>query len=284
MDQQHAFSDAFAPPAGTAGLLGSSGAIGADRGRYPGVAGELSRDKAEPAAALWLQAVHDMRGLLGVVSNATLLLRRPGSDERRAELLVVLDRSVGALRNLLNGVADLAALDAVQERPMLRTVDVATVLDGMCANLRVLAASRGLYLDSRGPASLVAESDSLMVTRMVQNLMLNAISYTRAGGVTLTWGPCGEGQAAQWYFEVCDVPYFAAGTPAVSVAFAPLNVAAPEGGQGIGLSIVRRLCGALGGTMQIVCSSAGRSTRIRLPRRYAGSFDELTFAAIGHRP
>lgn len=283
MNQQRASTTASGPPLGSAGLLGSPVSLGTEPGRHPGTAGELSHAGGDPAA-LWRQAVHDLRGLLGVVSNATLLLQRPISDERRADLLVVLDRSVAALRDLLNGVADLAALDAVQERPHLRAVDVGTVLDGLCGSLRELAGSRGLHLDCRGPASLLAESDALMVTRMVQNLMLNAISYTQAGGVTLTWGPCGDAQSPHWYFEACDMPYAVAAVPAPGLApAAPLRTAAPapEAGQGIGLSIVRRLCGALGGTMQVVCGSAGRSTRIRLPRHYAGSLEEFTIAAIG---
>jgi hypothetical protein len=236
----------------------------------------------EPAAALWRQAVHDLRGLLGVVSTVTVVLQRPSSDERRETLLAVLQRNVDGMGKLLNGVADLARLDATHEQPVMRPLDLSLVLDGLCSGLRELASCRGLRLESCGPRQLLAESDALMVTRMVQNLMLNAISYTQAGGVALTWGTCEDRSAGDvWYFEVADLPCVAAGMSEPAPIAARNSAAArPAGaGEGIGLSIVKRLCGTLGGRMQVVCKGAGRSTRIELPRRYAGSLEELTISA-----
>jgi len=236
----------------------------------------------EAPAALWRQAVHDLRGLLSVVSTVTTTLQRPSSNERREALLAVLQRNVGGMCKLLNGVADLARLDATQEQAVLRTLDLSLVLGGLGGGFRELAACRGIQLESRGPRQLLAESDALMVTRMVQNLMLNAISYTQAGGVALTWGACDDMPAGGfWYFEIADLPCIATGVdePHPSAERGPAPAWTPGAGEGIGLSIVKRLCGALGGRMQIVCKGTARSTRIELPRRYAGSLEELTISA-----
>jgi two-component system CheB/CheR fusion protein len=241
----------------------------------------------ESPAALWRQAVHDLRGLLSVVSAVTTTLQRPSSSERREALLAVLQRNVGGMCTLLNGVADLARLDATQEQAVLRPLDLSLVLGGLGGGFRELASCRGIQLELRGPRQLVAESDALMVTRMVQNLMLNAISYTQAGGVALTWGACDDTPAGGlWYFEIADLPRIAANIhdPQTPVAPSPAAAWAPGAGEGIGLCIVRRLCGALGGRMQIVCKGTVRSTRIELPRHYAGSLEELTISATepGH--
>lgn len=248
-----------------------------------GPPGGSFQDVNEAPAALWRQAVHDLRGLLSVVSTVTTVLQRPSSNERREVLLAVLDRNVGGMCKLLNGVADLARLDATQEQAVLRPLDLSLVLGGLGGSFRELAACRGVQLESRGPRQLLGESDALMVTRMVQNLVLNAISYTRAGGVALTWGACDDMPAgSHWYFEIADMPCGAAAginEPQLLAAPSPAAAWTPGAGEGIGLSIVKRLCAALGGRMQIVCKGTARSTRIELPRRYPGSLEALTISA-----
>lgn len=241
--------------------------LSADTGSVPG----------DQAAELWRQAVHDLRGRLSVVSTVTTLLQKPRSDMRRLELMATLDRNVAGLRDLLNGVADLARLDTQQERPVIGSFDVAAALAETGSSLRVMASSRGLRLEISGPASLTAETDPLMVARIAQNLVLNAVQYTRATGVALTYGLCGGTEPGHWYFDVGDA------TGVIPAPGGP-GTAVSTGGEGIGLSIVGRLCRLLGGTMEISSiGGAGRTTRIKLPRRYVGVLEELVISSIGRR-
>lgn len=227
--------------------------------------------RADLACELWRQAVHDLRGKLGVVVNVTALLKKTDNDGQRAELLDTLDRNVAGLRDLLDGVADLARLDAQQESADIREVDIARMLGETCDNLQALARSRGLLLEFNGPVGLIVQSDPLMVARMAQNLLLNAIQYTRAGGVVLTCGPCDATQPGRWYFDVGDA---GAGTAANDQA-----TPSRTSGEGIGLSIVGRLCNLLGGTMEVKCAGgSGRTTRIRLPMRDLGTSGQACHA------
>ena len=281
-------------PMGASHRLGATEPFGGPQLEGGGVADACGSACGEAASALWRQAVHDLRGRLGVISNVTALLQRPASDATRAELMAVLDRNVGGLRDLLDGVAELARLDARQERPVIHSTDVAAVLDDSCHSLRALAASRGLSLEVRGPASLHAESDVLMVSRIAQNLLLNAIRYTRSSGVILSCGTCDDTPADSWYFDIGDAPCNVAGNDrspsgrapgllpdadadADALAAVAAVVSAP--GEGIGLSIVGRLCGLLGATMEVRQVGAGRSTRIQLPQRYGGVIESQAVAA-----
>jgi two-component system CheB/CheR fusion protein len=274
----------FTAPAMRPGLPASFGSPTATR---TGTLDDSTLDATGQACALWRQAVHDLRGKLGVVTNVTALLQSSCRDTRQAELLGVLDRNVAGLRDLLNGMAELARLDARRERPALRMIDVAAALDDTCRNLRVLAASRGVQLDFRGPASLVAESDPLMVARIAQNLLLNAIQYAPAGAVVLTCGTGGVGEGEPWYFEVGNAAAAQARRARVMppAGAGTLAMAGLVAGEGIGLSIVGRLCGLLGGTVELSCDEGGgRTTRIRLPRRCAEEApQDLTMAALGGR-
>lgn len=236
------------------------------------------------ARELWQQAVHDLRGRLGVVTNATALLHRTCSDARRAELMGVLDRNVAGLRDLLNGMADLARLEARPERPVLRVIDVATALDQTCSNLQALAGTHAVQLEFRGPANLVAQSDPLMIARIAQNLLLNAIQYSPAGGLVLLCGRCHAGEAEQWYFEIGNATTSRSRSACAQPLLTP-EATADAGfasGEGIGLSIVDRLCGLLGGRVEVSRDDGGGlSTRIRLPLRYgADGAQALTLSAV----
>lgn len=239
-------------------------------------------DAALVASQLWQQAVHDLRGQLGVVSAVTALLQQPRTDAKRLGLLAVLDRNVAAMRDLLNGVADLARLEAQRERPVISDVDVGAVLRDMRDKLCDLAGSRGLALDISGPAGLMAQSDPMMLRRIAQNLVINAIQYTRASAVTITYGQCDASGPGYWYFDVGDARQGWRTADVLGGTEAPLARPASAAGEGIGLHIVARLCSLLGGELIFdTLQRTGRITRLVMPRRQFGIVEPPTASSSG---
>lgn len=282
MNSRYALFDSAAQV--TAVPADASGACAGSAQVWRGQAGVLGATPDALAAELWRQAVHDLRGRLAVVTVVTAQLQKPIAEARRLELLGVLDRNVAGLRALLNVAADQARPDARHEAPAICRIDAATTLRDLCDSLRVMASSRGLRLDVSGPASLMTETDPLMLARIVQNLMLNAIQYTHGAGVVLAYGLCGVAEPGHWYLEVVDT----GGNGRDDSALASLcgsgawagAVAAP--GEGIGLSIVHRLCQQLGGTMRIASAAGGgRTTRIDLPAPHVLALDMLRLPSAG---
>jgi signal transduction histidine kinase len=257
---------------------------------------ELERQRAE----LWWQLAHDLRGNVGVVANATAGLAHPGvPDPARANLLRMLQRNVSSLHHLLDDVTSLARLQAGAEERTLSQFDVSTLMHEFCEGLVPYAEDRQLYLRFDGPAPLVVEGDALKTRRLAQNLVLNAIKYTQKGGVTVSWGDSEHGDGKRWLLIVTDTgPGFHAGPgaplagaleaatrqsadsdPAASAqeiasdqhAAPPLVDPRPvrqEPGEGIGLSIVKRLCELLNATIEFESSENGTTFRILLPRAY----------------
>ena len=262
---------------------------------------ELEQERAH----LWQQAAHDLRGGLGVVATATAGLASPrASEPMRGSFLRLLDRNVGSLSHLLNDVTSLARLQGGLEHRMLAQIDAAAVLATLCEDLQAHAQERGLYLKFNGIAALPVQGDAVKTRRIAQNLVINAIKYTRSGGVTVSCGPCASGDLERWFFEVSDTgPGFHAGPSSqlagaieeatdqskqiaadhasgavthVSMDLPEVNTS-PEHprqgqqqvGEGIGLSIVKRLCDLLDATTELQ-SDMGVGTRFRilLPRRY----------------
>jgi signal transduction histidine kinase len=79
----------------------------------------LDRQRAET----WREAAHDLRGTVGVITNASAILTREAkTDPTRAPISQILQRSVNSLRGLLSDLMDLARLEAGQEYRRLQTV------------------------------------------------------------------------------------------------------------------------------------------------------------------
>jgi signal transduction histidine kinase len=255
----------------------------------------MQRQRAE----VWRQAAHDLRDNVGLVSNATNVLSHPAADDAiRTQSIGSLERGVSSLRALLEDLLSLARLEAGQERLTVAAFDAGELLANLCHNAQALAQRRGLTLTCEGPDQLPVEGDAVKVHRIAQNLLMNALKYTRKGGVTIGWGPR-EGTGDQWFVEVIDTGpgvNLSARTPIVRVlkavtddnaAGADAAAGSAEGpsqaeaegassggdgapGEGLGLSIVKQLCDLLDATLELESEpGSGTTVRVLLPAHYA---------------
>jgi signal transduction histidine kinase len=198
---------------------------------------------------------------------------------------------------MLDEVINLARLEAGQESREIKPYDATLVLKEVCEYLQPMASERGLFLKLDGPASLAVEGDPGKIKRIVQNLLLNALKYTHSGGVTLSWGAQPD-DARHWKICVRDTgPGFHAGPGAplaaeLKEATRQMHQAAvdqepgqqtgdrviapsdqrpvhQEQGEGIGLSIVKRLCEILDASIELDSSpDQGTTFCVILPRSY----------------
>jgi signal transduction histidine kinase len=252
-------------------------------------------------AEAWREATHDLRGNLSIVQNVASVLQYKSSAAPALEKsLRTLERSVGSLHALLNDLTTQARLDAGQERREIHSFDAAEALSDLCGASQAMAAEHGLYLKAEGPPSLVVEGDRVKVCRIAQNLLLNALQYTKHGGIKVTWETAGSA-AERWMLCVQD-----SGPGLVAPGTAPLSAAldtatrdqqkldqktepapaeeptAPaatlasrtsaDSGrprEGIGLAIVKRLCELLDAGLELQTAPGEGSTfRVTFPSRY----------------
>ncbi len=256
-------------------------------------------------ATLLREAAHDLRGSVSVIASTTALLAKPTVQQAQREhfqdLLQQRIRSIGAL---LTDLVELARLEAGQDPLKIEAFDAAERVREFCEILRPMATERNLFLKYEGLEKLPVEGDLLKLQRIIQNLLLNAIKATERGGVIVRWtGGVGQG-ARQWTLSVADSgPGFDTGSagplrralksatetaqhpelPATAEPHEASNSndvdsqrsakgtppAAPSG-EGIGLSIVKRLCEALGATVELETGpERGTTFNIILPVRYS---------------
>ena len=257
-------------------------------------------------ADLWRQAAHDLRGNLGVVANATVGLTHSDLREPvRDEFVRILMRNVTSLHHLLDDVTSLARLQAGREERRIEPLDVTPIMQQLCEGIRPLAQQRRLFLRCEGPPGFAADGDAIKIRRIAQNLILNAVKYTREGGIVIRWGDSVPGDPKRWELCVADTGpglHTDSGRPLAdalergSVSESPPPESAPstdaarledaasptsaeadralvsraQPGEGIGLSIVKRLCDILDATIELRSEpDVGTSFRILFPRHYA---------------
>jgi len=259
-------------------------------------------------ADAWREAAHDLRGRAHIITNASAVLTREGvPDQHRTRFSEMLRLGVQSLNKLLSGLMDQARLEAGHERRQITHFDVASVLKEFCDSTRALAAEKNLFLVAKGEAPLMVDGDSLKIQRILQNLVLNAIKVTEQGGIKVTWEAGQNERRPQWALCVQDTgPGFKRGsaTPLARVLkratdeaheveqrnvssneSSPQSEVAPTlasqtttahaqvpAGEGIGLSIVKRLCEMLDASLELESSEGeGTTFRITFPRKYVES-------------
>jgi signal transduction histidine kinase len=237
------------------------------------------------------QSSHDLRSSFGIIQGAASLLEMAGdSEEERKEFLAMLQRNLATSRNLVTQLIDLARLEAGQEPLHIQSVNAGQLVAGLVESYQVLATERGLFLKADGPDPLEVECDPLLLQRIIQNLVFNALKHTVTGFVSVSWSREND---YRWIISVQDsgpglpaaretgsLPQVLSPNSESTAAFGLPNpeADAQEGattqvagsafahkGEGIGLSIVKGLCELLRANLEIESQpGAGTLFRIRL--------------------
>lgn len=208
-------------------------------------------------AELLHNVTHDLRGSLSGVTGASAVIGQlveGGQDADRAR--AILARSVDNVRKMLDDLLDLARLEAGREGVELESLKPCTIAREVVDSFRAAAERKGLELHLDCPEQLRVSSDASALRRIVQNLVHNGIEYTREGAVTVTIRVEGD---KHWKLEVADTGPGIQKSKGVPLAFqldkphSSRDEAHPTAdppsenyqGEGIGLTIVKRLCGLL---------------------------------------
>lgn len=191
-------------------------------------------------------ASHDLRQPLHAISLFTSVLERSRSDPDNAQTIERLSHSVRLLNQSLDTMLDISRLDAGAVQPELAPLRVHELFLSLNHLFSGSAQDRGLQLRLRAPGELVVVSDVQLLTRLLGNLIDNAIKYTPRGGVLVAARAGAASGRAGWVrFDIVDTGIGIAGEHQQRVFDEFFQLANPQrdraSGLGIGLSIVKRL-------------------------------------------
>ncbi|RMX04344.1 response regulator [Corticibacter populi] len=136
-------------------------------------------------------ASHDLRQPLHALTLFTDALQSSESDPARIERVARVRECVDALDRLFTGLLDLAQLDAGTMQPVVRTFALDALFDELSRNFRAMAEERDLRLVVR-KTDVRVRCDYVMLLRMLNNLVSNALRYTVCGGVLVVARRRGE--------------------------------------------------------------------------------------------
>ena len=230
---------------------------------------ERTRDLAlanEAKTRFVAAASHDLRQPIHALALFVGQLRESGLSSEGRVLLQKIGASVEALLTLLDALLDLSKLDVGVVSAEPGPVELNELLSRLVAEFAPSAEAKGLAL-TFVPTSLWVRSDALLLGRILQNLISNALRHTDEGRILV--GCRRRGDNVEVLVADTGVGIAPEHLPNV---FQEFYKVAPRGNQadaglGLGLAIVRRLALLLDHRVTLE-SHPGRGTvvRILMPR------------------
>jgi len=199
-------------------------------------------------------ASHDLRQPLQAIGIYCSLLRKRAQGPL-VPLVRNLSTGVETLSKLVEELLEISRLDSGTIKPQVEAASLADIFVVLQREFLPLAAAKRLELRVR-PTNLWVRTDALLLSRVLRNLVANAIRYTARGGILLAARRRGEkvlidvwdtgpGIHQQELSRVFEEFY-----RGESSKTAP-GSAATNAGFGLGLSIVRRICSVLGHALTV---------------------------------
>ena len=163
---------------------------------------------------------------------------RLGGGAASGELARKIDRSLGAVEDLLGVLLDISRLDAGVLAAERRTMPLDELFSSLKVEFAPIAERKGLELRIV-PTRAAVESDRRLLHRILQNLLSNAIRYTGSGKILMGARRSGDHVVIQVADTGIGIPADKRGL--IFQEFRRFPAPGAEQGVGLGLSIVERI-------------------------------------------
>ncbi|MDT9597740.1 sensor histidine kinase [Sphingosinicella rhizophila] len=143
------------------------------------------RDRIDATEAFAADVTHELKNPLASLRSAVDSLDRVEDSELRHQLLEVVRSDVARLDRLIVDIAEVSRLDAELSRTRFEPVDLGHLVESMLESWRNRAADRNVSIAFARPriGSAVVMGDWSRLSRAVDNLIDNAISFSPPGGL-----------------------------------------------------------------------------------------------------
>jgi signal transduction histidine kinase len=227
---------------------------------------ESARAKADAAnhdkTRFLAAASHDLLQPLNAARLYTSTLIERARTTGFADLANSIEASLTAVEDIMSALLDISRIDSGALKPAATVVAVRELLKKIEVEFGPLARERSVALHIVDTAAAVL-ADKTLVGRIVQNLVSNAIKYTPPGGKVLV-GVRRRGNRVRLDVIDTGIGFNKDQHRLLFAEFSRLERGARMAqGLGLGLSIVQRLVGALGLTLELD-SREGKGSRFSL--------------------
>jgi len=212
----------------------------------------------EQRRMLLADIAHELRNPLAIIrGNVEAMI--DGVYPRDDSQLMPLLEETGQMARLLDDLQTLSMVEAGVLQLHREPVDLASFISDVASAFRPRAEAEGITLEDSTTGDGELQIDPVRIRQVIENLILNALRHTEAGGRIEVRAYLGQVHAI---IEVVDD---GAGIPAdvLPHIFDRFIKSADSGGSGLGLAIARRLVERHRGAVTAT-STLGKGTTIRV--------------------
>lgn len=208
---------------------------------------------------------HELKSPLAAIKASAELLEDElpaGDRERFARNIEAEARRLQQIIDRLLGLAQIEQRQALQEPG---AVSLHALVADMAAAHGALITERGLVVDNRIDATLSVHGERFLLQQALDNLLLNALDFTAAGGrIVFTAARRGAHLDIDCRNAPASIPDYA--LPRVGERFFSLpRPATGRKSSGLGLSVVQQVAELHGGAFSLDNDGDGVRARLRLP-------------------
>ena len=236
------------------------------------------RKASDAKDRFWATVSHELRTPLNSIIGLVRLLVGPGGEplaDEQLHQIQLIGSSAGTLLTLVSELLDMAKAESGRLDPQPSAVDLVALAEQLRMTLHPTSGTDRVALSVRiAQESPEMLADEVMLTRILRNLMSNALKFTEEGEVRLDISL--DAATHEVVFKVTDTGI---GIPEehqerVFEEFyqVPGPIQVRTKGTGLGLPYARRLTEAMGGTLRLASTAgAGTTVTLRLPHRHDGA-------------
>jgi len=206
-------------------------------------------EKANQSKTRFLAAAgHD---LIQPLNASRLFLTALQQRDMPAEHLALVEHLANSQQTaeaLIRELLDIAKIDAGAVTPDVDNFPISVILDSLATDYCALAEEEGLHFVKKN-CNVIVQSDPALLRRILQNFLANALRYTRSGRVLL-------GCRRESNFLRIEIWDTGPGIPEqfigeIFTEFKRLDTSKRDGGLGLGLATVQRLCQLMGHPLEV---------------------------------
>ncbi len=188
---------------------------------------------------------------MNAIIGFSRLLKDPDTDrEKSVAYAEIISNSSEQLLSIITDIISISTIEAGQERVVIKPCDIGDIFEALNTKLSLLAKKKGLTFNSE--ISLPVDgrkilSDNNKITRILVNIIGNAIKFTKKGHVK--YGCQLQGDMLEFYVEDTGVGISEEKFEDIFKRFRQANtdIAGNYGGSGLGLTIAKAYVSLLGG-------------------------------------
>ncbi len=197
----------------------------------------INKEKSQFFAA----ASHDIRQPLQAVNLLVNSLKSRNTCLEDELLFERLENSVDSMSELLNNLLDVSKLDAHVIVPHRQHICLTTILEKLHCEFKPILTVENINLTIKTTDEVVI-ADNILLEQVLNNLLSNAIRYTKSGDIFISTQSVPQGIKIN--VKDTGIGIAKADQEAIFLEFIQLNNLERDSakGLGLGLSIVKRLC------------------------------------------